>query len=49
MHGMRVNVKSMLDIKEKKERLGVENLSNDGWVKTGSNITYKLSEYTSRV
>ena len=44
MHGMRVNVKSMLDIKDKKERLGVENLANDGWVKSGSNITYKLSK-----
>lgn len=44
MHGMRVNVKSMNDIKERQERLGSETLPNDGWVKAGSNITYKMSK-----
>ena len=47
MHGMRINVKSMLDIEERKAKLPAEagaKLSNDGWVKTGSNITYKLSK-----
>ena len=44
MHGMRVNVKSMLDIKGRRERLGTQKLPNDGWVKAGSNITYKLSK-----
>ena len=44
---MRVNVKSMLDIEEQKTKLPVESngkLPNDGWVKTGKNITYKLSK-----
>ena len=47
MHGMRVNVKSMLDIAERTEKLPSEaggKLPNDGWVKTGKNITYKLSK-----
>ena len=47
MHGMRINVKSMLDIEERKAKLPAESgakLPNDGWVKTGSNITYKLSK-----
>ena len=44
---MRVNVKSMQDMKDRKERLGIENLPNDGWVKSGTNISYKLSKLSS--
>ena len=48
MHGMRVNVKSMLDIADQKAKLPegtpVTSLKNEGWVKTGANITYKLSK-----
>ena len=47
MHGMRVNVKSMLDIEEKTAKLPEDaegKLPNDGWVKTGNNITYKVSK-----
>ena len=47
MHGMRVNVKSMLDVEERTQKLPPEaegKLPNDGWVKTGDKITYKLSK-----
>ena len=54
MQGMRVNVKSMLDIELQKSKLPdgtpVTALKNEGWVKTGENIVYKLSKlstYTS--
>lgn len=48
MHGMRVNVKSMLEIASQKAKLPsgtpVTALKNEGWVKSGDNITYKLSK-----
>ena len=47
MHGMRVNVKSMTELEERKARLPEEakgKLPNDGWLKQGTNIQYKLSK-----
>ena len=48
MHGMRVNVKSMLDFADQKAKLApgtpATALKNEGWVKGGTNITYKLSK-----
>ena len=48
LHGMRVNVKSMMDIADAKAKLPegvpVTTLPNEGWVKCGDNINYKLSK-----
>ena len=48
---MRVNVKSMLDIADMKAKLAdgvpVTALKNEGWVKCGENITYKLSKLST--
>lgn len=48
MHGMRVNAKSMLEVASQKAKLPpgtpMTALKNEGWVKTGANITYKLSK-----
>ena len=48
---MRVNVKSMLDFADMKAKLEdgkpVTTLKNEGWVKCGDNITYKLSKLCS--
>ena len=50
---MKVNVKSVKETDEKIAKLGykpdeppfvVPQLPNDGWTKTGTNITYKLSK-----
>jgi len=46
--GMRINVKSMLDIADQKTKLPkgspVTALQNEGWVKCGDKITYKPSK-----
>jgi len=48
MQGMRVNVKSMLDVEVQKAKLPegtpMTALKNEGWVKSGDNIVYKLSK-----
>ena len=48
MQGMRVNVKSMLDVEVQKAKLPegtpMTALKNEGWVKSGENIVYKLSK-----
>ena len=48
LHGMRVNVKSMMNIADAKAKLPegapVTDLPNEGWVKCGDNINYKLSK-----
>ena len=45
---MRVNVKSMMNIADAKAKLPegapVTDLPNEGWVKCGDNINYKLSK-----
>lgn len=46
--GMRVNARSMLDVAEQKAKLSAGTpaikLLNEGWVKCGENISYKLSK-----
>jgi len=45
MQGMRVNVKSMLDLADKEAEVKEgQSVPNDGWVKTGNRIEYKLSK-----
>ena len=48
---MRVNAKSMLGLAEMKEKLpeGTPEtaLKNEGWLKCGANIQYKLSKLSS--
>jgi hypothetical protein len=46
--GMRINTKSMLDVANQKAKLPsgtpATTLKNEGWVKCGENIVYKLSK-----
>lgn len=53
MHGMRVNVRSKLDVADRRAKLNArsttalpvdEDLPNDGWEKAGEKICYKLSK-----